>query len=110
MNGEPSPVPVTDSSGASPSAMHLRYLSLLRSNGNFRRLWLAQLISELGDWFYSLAIYDLLLARTHRGAAVGWAIIIETLPWFLMTPLAGYVTDRFPRRRLMIGWHKILSG
>ncbi len=103
MNGEPSPVPVTEPSGAPPSAMHLRYLSLLRSNGNFRRLWLAQLISELGDWFYSLAIYDLLLARTHRGAAVGWAIIIETLPWFLMTPLAGYVTDRFPRRRLMIG-------
>ncbi|MEJ2006697.1 MAG: MFS transporter, partial [Acidobacteriota bacterium] len=102
MNGEPSPVSVTEPSGALPSAMHLRYLSLLRANGNFRRLWLAQLISELGDWFYSLAIYDLLLARTHRGSAVGWAIIIETLPWFLMTPLAGYVTDRFPRRTLMI--------
>jgi len=102
MNGEPSPVPVTESSGAPPLAMHLRYLLLLRSNTNFRRLWLAQLISEMGDWFYSVAIYDLLLARTHRGSAVGWAIIIETLPWFLMTPLAGYVTDRFPRRRLMI--------
>ncbi|HUX45750.1 MAG TPA: MFS transporter [Terracidiphilus sp.] len=82
--------------------MHLRYLSLLRSNANFRRLWLAQLISELGDWFYSLAIYDLLLVTTHRSAAVGWAIIIETLPWFFMTPLAGYVADRFPRRTLMI--------
>ena len=33
---------------------------------------------------------------------MGWAIIIQTLPWFLMTPLAGYVADRFPRRRLMI--------
>jgi len=101
MSGEP-PVPVTASPGALPSALHLRYFSLLRSNRNFRRLWLAQLISEMGDWFYSLAVYDLLLARTHRGSAVGWAIIIQTLPWFLMTPLAGYVTDRFPRRRLMI--------
>ncbi len=102
MNGEPSSVPAATSPGALPSAMHLRYLSLLRSNANFRRLWLAQLISEVGDWFYSLAIYDLLLATTHRGAAVGWAIIIETLPWFFMTPFAGYVTDRFPRRTLMI--------
>lgn len=102
MNGEPSHAPVTESAGAPQAPMHLRYLRLLRSNGNFRRLWLAQLVSELGDWFYSLAIYDLLLARTHRGSAVGWAIIIETLPWFFMTPLAGYVADRFRRRTLMI--------
>ena len=102
MNGEPTHVPVTESPRVLPSAMHLRYLWLLRSNHNFRRLWLAQLVSEMGDWFYSLAIYDLLLATTHRGSAVGWAIIIQTLPWFFMTPFAGYVTDRFPRRALMI--------
>jgi MFS family permease len=102
MNGEPTHVPVTESPRALPSAMHLRYLALVRSNHNFRRLWLAQLISEMGDWFYMLAIYDLLLARTHRGAAVGWAIIIQTLPWFFMTPFAGYVADRFRRRSLMI--------
>jgi len=102
MNSEPSPVPATESQGALPSALHLRYLWLLRSNGNFRRLWLAQLVSEMGDWFYMLAVYDLLLARTHRGTAVSWAIIIQTLPWFFMTPFAGYVADRFPRRTLMI--------
>jgi len=102
MNGESSIVPSTSSSAATPKSLHLRYFSLLRSNPNFRRLWLAQLISELGDWFYSLAVYDLLLKKTHSGSAVGLAIIIQTLPWFLMTPLAGYITDRFPRRALMI--------
>lgn len=102
MNSEPSPVPAAESRGALPSALHLRYLALLRSNANFRRLWLAQLVSEMGDWFYMLAVYDLLLARTHRGAAVSWAIIIQTLPWFFMTPFAGYVADRFRRRSLMI--------
>jgi len=104
MNGESSPVPVTPSQGGLPSAMHLRYLALLRSNRNFRRLWLAQLISEMGDWFYMLAIYDLLLARTHRGEAVGWAIIIGTLPWFFMTPFAGYVADRCRRRSCASCW------
>jgi predicted MFS family arabinose efflux permease len=102
MNREPSPVPVAESQGALPSALHLRYLWLLRSNPDFRRLWLAQLISEMGDWFYVLAVYDLLLARTHRGEAVSLAIIIQTLPWAFMTPFAGYVADRFRRRTLMI--------
>ncbi len=82
--------------------MHLRYFALLRRNANFRRLWMAQLISEIGDWFYSLAVYDLLLLTTHSAKAVSWAIIIQTLPWFFMTPLAGHIVDRFSRRRLMI--------
>jgi MFS family permease len=102
MAGESTVLPVTERPLAPRTPLHLRYFSLLRSNRNFRRLWLAQLISELGDWFYSLAIYDLLLATTHSGKAVGWAIIIQLLPWFIMTPLAGALVDRFPRRSLMI--------
>ena len=35
------------------------YYDLLRSNRNYRLLWLAQVVSELGDWFYSLAVYNL---------------------------------------------------
>ena len=31
---------------------------LIASNHNFKRLWAAQIVSELGDWFYSLAIYQ----------------------------------------------------
>jgi MFS family permease len=95
-------IPVSEQQEAPRAPVHLRYFSLLRSNHNFRRLWLAQLISETGDWFYSLAIYDLILVTTHSGKAVAWAIIIQTLPWFIMTPLAGHVADRFPRRVLMI--------
>jgi MFS family permease len=101
MDAEPSFSPVAET--AAPQApIHLRYFNLLRSNANFRRLWLAQLISEIGDWFYSLAVYDLLLETTNSGQAVGWAIIIQLLPWFFMTPLAGYLADRFRRRPLMI--------
>jgi predicted MFS family arabinose efflux permease len=95
-------IPVSEGPAAPRLPVHLRYLKLLRSNPNFRRLWLAQLISEIGDWFYSLAVYDLLLAMTHSGNAVAWAVIIQTLPWFLMTPLAGHIADRFSRRTLMI--------
>ena len=27
------------------------YWRLVRANPNFRRLWLAQIVSEMGDWF-----------------------------------------------------------
>ncbi len=40
------------------------YLRLLRGSRNFRRLWSAQIVSEIGDWFYTLAIYNLLLQLT----------------------------------------------
>jgi MFS family permease len=101
MAGESSPpVPVSEAQGRAP--VHLRYFLLLRANRRFRDLWLAQLISEIGDWFYSLAVYDLLLHLTNSGKVVAWSIIIQTLPWFLMTPLAGHIADRFSRRRLMI--------
>ena len=35
------------------------YVRLVRHNRNFRRLWLAQIVSEIGDWFYTLSIYTL---------------------------------------------------
>ena len=79
-----------------------RYFGLLLSNLDFRRVWMSQLISEIGDWFYSLAVYDLLLQLTGSARAVSWAIILQTLPWFFMTPIAGPIADRFSRRRLMI--------
>ncbi len=102
MDAETQVVDVAETPATMHTPMHLRYLALLRRNPNFRRLWLAQLISEIGDWFYSLAVYDLLLLTTHSAKAVSWAIIIQTLPWFFMTPLAGQIVDRSSRRRLMI--------
>lgn len=102
MDSETPLIPVSEQPSERREPLHLRYFGLLRSNRQFRRLWLAQLISELGDWFYSLAVYDLLIETTGSAQAVSYAIIIQLLPWFLMTPLAGFLVDRFPRRHLMI--------
>ena len=40
------------------------YWRLVRDNRNFRRLWIAQIVSEIGDWFYTIAVYTLLLQLT----------------------------------------------
>ena len=37
------------------------YVRVMRTNRNFRKLWMAQIVSEIGDWFYTLAIYTLLI-------------------------------------------------
>ena len=78
------------------------YWQLVRGNPNFRRLWGAQVVSELGDWFYSLAIYSLLLELTGSAAAVALAVVLQVLPQTLVGPTAGVVNDRASRKRVMI--------
>ena len=78
------------------------YYRLVRHNTNFRRLWCAQIVSELGDWFYSVAIYDLVLRLTGSARMVGVAVVLQVLPMFLLGPTAGAVNDRISRRGVMI--------
>ena len=78
------------------------YLRLVRQNRNFRRLWAAQIVSEIGDWFYSLAIYSLLLQLTGQARSVGMALVLQVIPQTLFGPLSGIVNDRIRRKRVMI--------
>ena len=88
--------------GPARSISVLAYLRLLRENRNFRRLWLAQIISEVGDWFYTLAIYSLLLQLTGRAGSVALALVLQVLPQTLVGPAAGIVNDRISRKKVMI--------
>ena len=78
------------------------YLRLLGGNRNFRRLWSAQVVSEIGDWFYTLAIYNLLLQLTGRAGSVALALILQVLPQTLIGPAAGVINDRIRRKHVMI--------
>lgn len=78
------------------------YWRLVRGNRNFRRLWLAQIVSEIGDWFYTLSIYTLLLQLTGHAGSVALALVLQVLPLTLAGPTAGVVNDRIKRKRVMI--------
>jgi MFS family permease len=78
------------------------YLRLVHGNRNFRRLWLAQIVSEIGDWFYTLSIYTLLLQLTGRAESVALALALQVLPQTLVGPTAGVVNDRLRRKHVMI--------
>lgn len=78
------------------------YVRLVRRNGNFRRLWLAQIVSEIGDWFYTLSIYTLLLQLTGHAGSVALALVLQVIPQTFAGPTAGVVNDRVRRKHVMI--------
>lgn len=78
------------------------YAALLRGNRNFRLLWMAQMVSEIGDWLYAVAVYSLILEVTGSAQAVALAFVLQVLPQFFVSPTAGVLNDRLSRRNLMI--------
>ncbi|MFN8377637.1 MAG: MFS transporter [Anaerolineae bacterium] len=81
----------------------MAYLALLRRNPNYTRLWSAQVISLLGDWFNTV-ILSALVAHYSENAGLAVSILLLTrfLPPLLVAPFAGVLLDRFDRRRLLI--------
>jgi len=86
------------------------YFRLVRDNRNVRRLWLAQIVSEIGDWFYTLSIYTLLLQFTGHAGSVALALVLQVLPQTLVGPTAGVVNDRLRRKHVMIAADLIRFG
>jgi MFS family permease len=88
--------PRTAPSGARAS------LELLRGNADFRRLYVAQLISFGGDWFMTVALFGLVHMLTGSAIFVALTITVPQLAFFLLSPVGGALADRLDRRRLMI--------
>jgi len=78
------------------------YWHLLRANRNLRLLWTAQIVSEMGDWFYSVAIFSFLLELTGSAQMVALAFLMQVLPQVFMAPTAGVINDRISRRQVMM--------
>lgn len=78
------------------------YLELLRSNRGFRFLWLGQVVSQMGDWFDTVAVYTIALKLTGSSRSVALIMVARFLPTVVLSPLAGVIADRFSRRWIMI--------
>ena len=83
---------------------------LLRTNRDFRLLYFGSLISLGGDWFLTVALLDLVLQLTGSATLASLMLLCQTLPIFLVTPLAGHTVDRVDRRKLMIVVDLIRAG
>src|SRR5437667_9923431 len=80
----------------------VRYGELLRANRGFRLLWLGQVVSQMGDWFDTIAVYTIALRLTGSSRSVALIMVARFLPSVIMGPLSGVIADRFSRRSIMI--------
>jgi predicted MFS family arabinose efflux permease len=78
------------------------FLTLLRSNRNYRFTWTGQVVSEVGDHFNNIAVFSLALANTGSGMAVAGILLARGAAVMLAGPVAGVLLDRMDRRRIMI--------
>lgn len=77
-------------------------LTMLRTNPDLRKVFIAQVISYLGDWFSFVALIGLVDDLTGSSFLVSLVLVAFSLPSFLASPIAGPMVDRFDRRRILI--------
>ena len=78
------------------------YVALVRSNHNYRSVWLGEIVSLFGDWFDLIASATLIAKLTGSGLAVGGLFVVRMLAPFLISPVAGVLADRYDRKKLLI--------
>jgi MFS family permease len=69
---------------------------------DFRRLWLAGLISDTGDWLLMISLPILVYQYTGSTFGTAAAFLIELAPPVLLAPLSGRLADRLDRRRTLL--------
>jgi predicted MFS family arabinose efflux permease len=75
---------------------------LLAGNRDFRRLFLASVVSLAGDWFSFVAVAGLVADLTGRAGAPAYVYAATVLPVFAASPIAGTIADRFDRKRILV--------
>ncbi|GLK82677.1 MFS transporter [Ancylobacter defluvii] len=71
-------------------------------NPLYRRYFLAQMPLVVGSWIHSIAIGWLMWRLSASPWLLGLLALCELGPTFLLGPIAGTVSDRLDRRRLLI--------
>tara|TARA_A100001037_G_scaffold169074_2_gene151773 strand:+ start:25847 stop:27106 length:1260 start_codon:yes stop_codon:yes gene_type:complete len=79
------------------------YIGLLRSNGPYRRLFTANEISYIGDWFSMIALFLLAgEASDNSPLAIAGVLATRSFTFAPLEPLTGMLADRYPRKWLMV--------
>lgn len=88
---------------AGEAAEQSTVVRLFGSDGFFR-LWLAQVVSAIGDWIGFLAVVAV-AGRIGGGSGAGAISLVMTarmVPGLFLAPLAGVLVDRWDRKRVMV--------
>ena len=69
---------------------------------NYRLYATSQLLDNTGGWMARIAVDWLVLELTGNIALVGLVITLQFAPGLLLGPWAGVLSDRYPRRRVLM--------
>ena len=84
------------------------YLELIRTNHAFRRLWSASVISMLGEWFNTIALFLLIFQYTDSEFFLGLLFTMRMLCFAAFQPFGGLLADRLNRKTIMV-WTNIIQ-
>ncbi len=69
---------------------------------NYRRYLAGNVVSNIGTWMQRVAQdWLVLLLSANSAAAIGITTGLQFLPFLLLSPFAGLIADRIPKRRLL---------
>ena len=78
------------------------YVALVRENRDFRKLWIASVISMMGEWFNTIALFFLILEYTGSEFLLGLLFTVRMAGFAILQPVIGLMADRFHRKSLMV--------
>ena len=70
--------------------------------GEFRALWMAQLLSVVGDQLARVALTVLVYDRTRSALLAAITFVVSLVPQFIGGVTLAWLADRYPRRAVMI--------
>ncbi|MEL7314499.1 MAG: MFS transporter [Cyanobacteria bacterium J06559_3] len=68
----------------------------------FFRIWIGQLVSTMGSYMTVFALMIWVWDITGMATSLALVAFFSQLPRIVVTPIAGIIVDRFPRKYLMI--------
>lgn len=79
------------------------FLELLRVNPTFKKYWIGNTISMLGEWFNTVALFVLIDQLTGSELALGMLFVLRMFSLAFPQVFTGMLADRFSRKWLMVG-------
>jgi predicted MFS family arabinose efflux permease len=77
-------------------------LTPLKVSRDYRRIWSAELLSQVGSQITIVAVFIQVYRLTRSAAAVGIVGLVQLVPLILATIVGGPLIDRLDRRKILL--------
>jgi MFS family permease len=87
---------------ATPAQRPMSPGRVLRTNRDFRKVWISGAVSDIGTWMQLMTVGTLVAARTGSALQTGLVAAATFSPQLVSSPVGGVLADRYDRRRVLM--------